>query len=294
MDLRKIQQAELEKSKVKPKMKTWKISLGALLLTTVITTIAVNATDNLGNFSNSILGSVIESTEAELCPSEMSYISSPNGGFCMDKFEASPGNGCVYKNPQNSSETTENLSSSNCKAESVPGVLPWTNVARHQAELACAQSGKYLPSNEDWYRASLGTPDTLRNVQQGLCNLRGNSVKKTGDYAKCISSGGALDMVGNVWEWVGETVFDGEMRGVLLPEEGYVASINISGVPIETSATSSEKSFNDDYFFIDHRGARGMFRGGYWGSETDGGQYAVNIITPPSFTGNAVGFRCAK
>jgi hypothetical protein len=38
----------------------------------------------------------------------------------------------------------------------------------------------------------------------------------------------------------------------------------------------------------------GMFRGGFWGKADDVGIYAVYASSPPSFVGEAVGFRCVK
>ena len=97
MDLRNIEQRQREQKNAKKKIATWKISLGAIILTTIITSIAVNATDNIGNFSNSLFGTVLKSEEEkEICPSEMSHVSSPNGGFCIDTYEASAGSGCLY------------------------------------------------------------------------------------------------------------------------------------------------------------------------------------------------------
>jgi formylglycine-generating enzyme required for sulfatase activity len=47
-------------------------------------------------------------------------------------------------------------------------------------------------------------------------------------------------------------------------------------------------------FYIDISETRGILRGGYWNSQSDAGQYAINITVPPSFSGEAAGFRCVK
>ena len=276
--------------------KLWKIVRGVLVVlsTIALSTLAINATDNAGNFSNSILGLVIGGEE-ERCPLNMALVPNSEGGFCIDIYEASVGEDCQFNTPQNQNETRLNLEDSSCVAESNPNKKPWTNIARHQAELACAQAGKRLPSNEEWYKASLGTPDSSGNVSRGDCNIDSSGTPlNTGARSLCRSSIGVFDMVGNVWEWVDETVISGNFNGRVLPNEGYVNGIDNQGVPIDTSSTTPDANFNDDYFFLDKTGSRGMIRGGYWGSGSDAGQYAINAITPPSFTGNAVGFRCAK
>jgi len=87
-------------------------------------------------------------------------------------------------------------------------------------------------------------------------------------------------------------VTNGAYKNATLPSQGYVVSINDEGVPIETSADTPDSSFFEDYFWLDSSETRGMFRGGCWKSQTDGGQYALNVSVPPSFVGAAVGFRC--
>ena len=276
--------------------KSWKVIRGVLvvLATVVLSTVALNALDNANSLSDSLLGAVI-GLEEELCPEGMIHIPSDEGGFCIDIFEASVSDECFFNQPQNQNETRLNLENASCKALSKKGAFPWTNIARHQAELACAQAGKRLPKNMEWYRAALGTPDSKRSILRGDCNVDGaGRVLATGNNDACVSSSGAYDMIGNIWEWVDETLTDGSFKGRFLPSEGYVKGIDNEGVPIETSSTTPDLNFNEDYFFVDLKGARGMIRGGYWGSGSDAGQYAINAITPPSFTGAAVGFRCAK
>lgn len=268
--------------------------LGAIALSTV----AINATDNLGNLSNSLLGSVVNFNDGNnSCPDGMSFITSDTGGFCIDTYEASPGADCPNKNPNNQDETRMDLEAPSCKAVSVSGALPWRNISQPQAARACAASGKRLPSNKEWYQASLGTPDASGNVSRGDCNVNndgGGVPNRTGSHPRCVSSFGAFDMIGNVWEWVDASAVEGSLNGIPLPDEGYVTSIDANGVPIHTDPETPDLNFNADYIWVDRTDVRGVLRGGYYGNGTDAGNYALNAITPPSFAGIGVGFRCAQ
>lgn len=298
MDLRKRREEELQERKKKSFAKRMWTAIAAVILTTVITTIIVDATDNLGNFSDSLVGSVFSGTGGEEttgpCPKDMVFVSSAGGGFCIDRYENSPNEECLFSDPQNQNETNINLENQLCRAVSEADRVPWRNIARHQAEALCARSGKHLPSNTEWYLSSLGTPDAQGNVDRGDCNVGSGAVWGTGNSAQCLSSSGAFDMVGNVWEWVSETVVNGSYDNRELPDEGYVTSIDTDGVPITTDINIPDQSFNEDYLWIEKDGARGMIRGGYYGNGTDAGQFTINAITPTSFTGGAVGFRCAR
>jgi formylglycine-generating enzyme required for sulfatase activity len=101
-------------------------------------------------------------------------------------------------------------------------------------------------------------------------------------------------MIGNVWEWVGETVENGRYRDRELPEEGSVIEVSADGVPSKTSG-SPDAAFASDQFFIDNKeGVRGMMRGGFWAMTEKAGVYTINASIAPTFTGDAIGFRCAK
>jgi formylglycine-generating enzyme required for sulfatase activity len=153
-----------------------------------------------------------------------------------------------------------------------------------------------LPTALEWYRAALGTPD--RNGAWGAedCNLasREDAPDLTGSRPLCVSVSGAFDMVGNVWEWVEETIDEGSLDGRTLPPQGYIAGIDERGIPIATDEFAADQAYFDDYFWIESSGVRAMIRGGFWRSQTDGGQYTINAAVPPTFTGDAIGFRCAR
>ncbi|MBP9669339.1 MAG: SUMF1/EgtB/PvdO family nonheme iron enzyme [Candidatus Pacebacteria bacterium] len=267
------------------------VILGALILTTL----GINAFDNLDTPGESLLGAAF-SAYASKCPKGMVYVGASTGGFCIDAYEASAGGSCAHSEPQSKRDTDDNLSIRSCEPVSVPDEMPWRNITRQQAEFACARVGKRLPTNAEWYRASLGTPDADAWGRED-CNvdsLDTDGPDKAGARESCVSPSGAYDLIGNVWEWMQETVQDGTYAGRALPLEGYIRSIDESGIPIETNEYESDESLFHDYFWLDPTEARGMLRGGYWKSRTDAGQYAVNVTVPPTFVGSAVGFRCVK
>lgn len=269
------------------------VTVGVLVLTTV----GINAFDAADIPMRALFGAAYLSGEKSVCPEGMVFVGASGGNFCIDAYESSPGKSCAHDDPANSKETNDNLAITDCKPVSVESASPWRNISRQQAELACARVEKRLPTNEEWYRAALGVPDPESEWGSSDCNVdnpNSDSPDPTGSRTNCVSPAGAYDMVGNVWEWLEETVSDGVYEGSVLTTEGYIRSINEHGMPIETSADSPDPTFFNDYFWIDSVGVRGILRGGYWKSKSDAGQYAVNVMVPPSFVGSAVGFRCVK
>lgn len=266
------------------------------ICTVILTTLGINAYDNRDQPANSMLGAAFSAVSggSSKCPRGMSFVGTSGGGFCVDIYEASANDSCPNTNPSSKSQSSDNLAITACKPESTKDAEPWRNISRDQAELACARAGKRLPSATEWYRAALGTPD---RDGPDSCNvgLRGNgSLLKTGSRSECVSPSGAYDMIGNSWEWMEETVTQGVYNGVHLPPEGYIAGIDGNGMPIVTDHDVPDESFFSDYFWLDPTETRGILRGGYWNSQTDAGQYAINITVPPSFSGEAIGFRCVK
>ncbi|HKA16595.1 MAG TPA: SUMF1/EgtB/PvdO family nonheme iron enzyme [Myxococcota bacterium] len=91
-------------------------------------------------------------------------------------------------------------------AVAIPSVAPAASITWFQAQEACANSGKRLPTNAEWQGAANGTPDPGPDNGTTDCNTASGAVPRTGDRANCVSSSGAFDMVGGVAEWVAEWV----------------------------------------------------------------------------------------
>lgn len=272
-------------------------SLFVGIIAIILVTIGIDAADNYDNFSESMIGRVVFGESEGPCPAGMVFIPTENSGFCIDKYEASVGDNCAYKDPANQDDTRKNLEDPKCQPISKEGNNPWRNISQSQAIVACAKAGKRLPSSEEWYLASLGTPDQQNNWQENDCHVNKNWSNQpgvTGSGKNCVSSFGVYDMIGNVWEWVKAEIRDGKLDGVAMPEAGYVYAVDIYGNPIETQINSGNTNFNNDYLWLKTTGVRGMARGGYWDNKEEAGVYSMYLVSPPEFTGTGIGFRCAK
>ena len=279
----------------KKKPRFWKGFL-VVLFATALTTLAIHASDTLTIPGTSLFAGVGASAPRAHCPLEMTYVPQAGGGYCIDTYEVSTGDHCAFTHPGNETETGADMRDSLCAAVSVKARQPWVNVPFHDALAICAKGGKRLPTNKEWYRAALGTPDAVRDDGESDCALARTgqtNADNTGANPKCVSSYGAYDMVGNVWEWVDGSVESGSYAGKMLPDQGFVAGADVDGVPTET-ATDTVSAFGNDYFYIDKNGTRGMMRGGFWSLKEKAGLFTVNATIPTSFTGSALGFRCVK
>jgi len=230
------------------------------------------------------------------CPPEMVRVLSSSGGFCIDRYEASAGEKCLVENPGNQADTQVNLQEKDCVPVSKKGRIPWTNISQSQAAEACAKAGKRLAGNGEWHRAALGTPDAGAGWSAEDCQVNSNWEAQpgaSGSGQACVSSAGANDMVGNVWEWVEGTVSDGKFEGADLPNQGYVASADENGIADETGEKADENYYSD-YFWLKRTGKKGIARGGYWSNKEKAGVYAFYLVSQPSFAGDGIGFRCVK
>jgi formylglycine-generating enzyme required for sulfatase activity len=92
-------------------------------------------------------------------------------------------------------------------ATSLPSEKPAANITWFQAEEACANSGKRLPTSAEWQIGANGTPDPGSDDGATDCNIAsaGETVP-TGTRTGCVSGRGAFDMVGNLAEWAADWV----------------------------------------------------------------------------------------
>lgn len=117
--------------------------------------------------------------------------------------------------------TDTELGCNRSRACSVGGRHPWTELSWSEASAACGAAGKRLCTESEWRRACEGLQG--RRFPYGdafdatLCNGAGQGRGlpwPTGSGPDCRSLHGALDLSGNVHEWIGDEL-GARQRGTL-------------------------------------------------------------------------------
>jgi hypothetical protein len=196
------------------------------------------------------------------------------GAVCIDRYEVS-----VWSSPTGGTQygvsgddypcSDDGHNCTNIYARSVPGVRPAAYITYFQAQQALANVGKRLPTNAEWQQAAAGTPDSTS------CNVDGVDLQNTGSSAACVSRFGANDMVGNLYEWVG----DWAPASTVCPGWGAFSNDLMCLSGASTTA----------------QGPAAMIRGGHFTSGSpDGGPFAIHAGTRPQESSNVIGFRGAR
>jgi formylglycine-generating enzyme required for sulfatase activity len=254
------------------------IGVGALVLSTV-GIFASDMIQGIDTHMNNMAG-----VAGGVCPQGMTRYNGSEGNLCVDTYEVSASTQCPHISPKNVLESEKNTNTKGCYGASVEKGDPWTYVTLQQAQRLCAEAGKRLPTSNEWYQVALGT-------DADACILLGSNPSKTGTDG-CVSSVGAHDMIGNVWEWVNETVTGNTYNNRTLPNEGYVVEADASGIAIHTDPSAPNELYGKDYVWTKSDGVFGMIRGGFYGSGDDGGLFTINASVPTNFATQGVGFRC--
>jgi formylglycine-generating enzyme required for sulfatase activity len=207
------------------------------------------------------------------------------GAVCIDRYEAS-----VWSSPTGGTQLTTEAqidaacpdNGQNCPgifARSVPGVEPARRITYFQAQQALANVGKRLPTNAEWQQAVAGTPDPGTDNGTTDCNVDSTiSVSNTGSRSACVSRFGAFDMVGNLWEWVGD--WDEVAGGCASWPAGFGSDFTCLGMADTDVST---------------RFPAALIRGGFFTDGSGAGPFAVFGGNRPSDSGNSgIGFRGAR
>ena len=239
------------------------------------------------------------------------------GSFWADRYEASlvdattwNGGKCDGSGTQYGAGTTDDYPStfpdsgnwtSKVHACSKSGVVPSRMMTWFQAQQACGLSGKTLCTNGQWQMAAAGTYDagSYNGASGGSCHTSGTAPRKTGMAGSvpgastaCISSWGAEDMIGNLWEWAD-----------LWGQAGKVNASYSTGAKV-TPWPSGYGDGKDGTWNVNGEAYDGSkwttglpaaaLRGGYWDHGSDAGVFAVNLSSGPSAWSTSHGARCCR
>lgn len=158
-------------------------------------------------------------------------------------------------------------------AVSLPSEIPSAHITWFQAQEACANSGKRLPTSAEWQVGANGTPDPGPDDRATDCNSATNLVSSTGSRGACISARGAFDMAGNLEEWVA----DWAPLSTVCTGWGGVSDDRMCLAGASTAAG----------------GPGALTRGGSFVDGTGAGPLAVVGGRRPAITFGFIGFRCA-
>ncbi|MBX3131562.1 MAG: SUMF1/EgtB/PvdO family nonheme iron enzyme [Polyangiaceae bacterium] len=230
------------------------------------------------------------------CPPEMAHV----GKNCVDRWEAH----LVAADGGAHPHTARPERGVTYTAKSAPDVMPQAYVNRLEAAAACEQAGKRLCTLRQWFAACRARSGQVfpygASYRAGVCNsgkphlltkLYGRDSRKwkymehfnspelnstpgflakTAEYAGCTNEHGTFDMVGNLHEWVSDTV-DQELPNKVPLHHEILEKLNVN---------------------LGHA----IFMGGFYGNVSEHGD-GCSYLTPghgKNYHDYSTGFRCCR
>ena len=181
--------------------------------------------------------------------------------FWIDQTEVTVAQYKQFKPDYDETLFTEGAECSQCPAMAIN----WFNAQQY-----CQWAGKRLPTESEWEAAARGTSERKfpwgNQWLQGFGNIQGDqdgfvNAAPAGSYPKGASPFGALDMIGNVWEWVHTPVI------------------------LSKAAEPDPESQNLSSHLV---------KGGGWRSPSEMTAISYRNLVDPQINNPTFGFRCAK